>query len=272
MSNAYAQIYAHNAGVAANVAWTLPPSISPNSMPDGLGYKLLQRAGALAGLADTTFEHLFKAFCDEQFRAGWVWKPAGGGFASGALLDGTKLTGECQHFALNLLTLARAPQPYGMGLVNVEKVNYPGANDQGFVAVHNGTHMTLKSNVLPLPDQPGDRLYFWENHKVIKWNNQYWDPCYRTEPYNAVADMARYELTGEHVRTDKTGVWDSADLESYNKGCTAEKATYKGRFFFFRRQSASEAQETGCSLEGPISETELEIMRRKAQGISMGAK
>ena len=272
MADPYLAIYNHNGyGSTSIVNYTLPDSLFGKPTEDVPGTGIMKVCSDLAGDAPMTFDHLFEAFKDHRVRGGWTWQPAAGGWNAYGLLDGSKKTGECKHFAQALWFLARCPAPYGLGLRNDEvgqSKSYKGANGEGFVSNHPGVFLGLSSNVRPVPGGAAAQLYYWVDHKTVKYNDRFWDPCYMAL-YDNESDMAAYELTGEYARTDKDEAWDSGDMKTLHlqtEGKTAEKATRNGRFFYFRRMSVAE-QVGARALEGPISETLLETRRMSSAGL-----
>lgn len=149
-----------------------------------------------------------------QFLAGraWTWNPAvpGASYTAGArLLDGAVNAGECGYPAYALAYLINAPPPYGFGVGGAAVVTYNGQHNQGFISNH--------ANALPGP-QPnitrpqGGTLpayYYWDNHKVVQFQNQYYDPNYRAVYVNPAAMAAAdLQLVRQGVRL--------RDLENYN--------------------------------------------------------
>lgn len=272
MADPYLAIYNHNGyGDLSIVNYTLPDTLKGQAAEDVPGTRILGIAQGLAGGAPVTFEHLFDAFKDHVVRGSWSWTPAAGGWNCHGLLDDTKKSGECKHFAQALWFLARCPAPYGLGLRNDQvdqSKSYKGENGEGFVSSHPGVVLGLSSNVRPVAGGAPTPLYYWIDHKTVKYNDRYWDPCYMLV-YDRESDMAAYQLTGSYARTDVDALWDTTDMKTLNlqtEGKTAEKATRNNRFFYFRRMSAAE-QLGGRSLEGPISETELETRRMASVGL-----
>lgn len=265
MANPYRRIWDHNGADLSKAMLTLPDDLLQN-LEDAPGRQIMARCSAIAAGRAMTFPDLFAAFTEVQFTQHWAWRPNAGGWDHYGLLDGTKVAGECQHFARNLLFLARAPAPYGLGLgagaVSVGQ-SYKGSSNNGFVAVHNGIFLGLRSNVAPAPNYAGPPLYVWENHKTVQWNGRFWDPCYVTS-YAPESAMAAYQSTNVTVRTDADGLWNPVDPTTASKfleGKTAEKATRNGRIYYFRRVAATENRGAHIAYEGPIDETRLEIMR-----------
>lgn len=267
MANPYKRIWDANPSIDSI---KLPEDMLEAPIEDCTGRQILVRAFALAG-GVPTFPHLFAAFTEVQFTRNWVWNPSsGGGSNPYGLLDGTKLSGECLHFAKNLWFLARAPAPYGLGLARdvVTTSKYEGATGNGFVAAHNGTFLTLRPNIVAAQGYQGTPLYSWGDHKTVRWNNLFWDPCYVTT-YAAEANMAVYQGTNVTVRTDDDGLLPTGPtgLTLLNQGKAAEKATLNGRIFYFRQVGTHEGRGAHIRYEGPISETKLELIRSAARGI-----
>lgn len=274
MAEPYLAIYNENGyGDINKQLYTLPPALQNKPAQDVAGVQILAVARRIAG-GDPTFDHLFEAFKDNLVRGAWQWNPAGGGWNSWGLLDGTKLAGECKHFAQNLWFLARCPAPYGLGLRRDQidhSKTYAGATGEGFISNHNGTFLGLRSNVRAAAGYGGTPLYYWADHKTVKYNDRFWDPCYMVT-YDAEADMAAYQLTNVYARTDVDGLWDQGNMQTLGlqaEGKTAEKATRNNRYYYFRRMAAVE-QVAGRAFEGPITETDLEVRRMRGQGLRVG--
>ncbi len=116
-------------------------------------------------------------------QSGWQWAPgiAGNSLRRGAeLLDGTANQGECGYVANALAYLINAPAPYGFGVGGAEVFRYTGSKHKGFISPLANALPGLQPNInLPV----GGTLngyYFWDNHKVVKFNGRYYDPCYNT--------------------------------------------------------------------------------------------
>lgn len=273
MANPYSRIWHHNGQDINKNIYTLPDDMINPPFEDCPGRRIIARTAAIAGIANMTFAHLFAAYTEVQFTQNWTWQPAAGGWDSVGALDGTKVIGECMHFARNLWFLARAPAPWGLGLGRdqISTSTYKGATQEGFVSQHGGVFLHLASNVVAAPGYAGPALYYWVDHKTVLYNAQYWDPCY-VATYAAEANMALYQLTGKYARTDADEAWDPANMGTLNlqtSGKTAEKATRNGRYFYFRRVGAMEGKGPHIALEGPIDETRLELMRMAARGINL---
>ncbi len=195
--------------------------------PDSPGQKILALAVQRSGNFDaTTVADLYQAFLDTPLRTAWEWRPAGSGYSANryGVLDGTKLFGECKHFAYALWTLARAPKPFGLGLPHsqVKLEVYTGALGHGFVSPHGRRYLRLSKNVKRPPGNT-DRLYYWENHKTVSFNNVYYDICYETT-YVAEAAMALYTLTNVYAPPGPTQMVAEMAVRISN-----------GRNFWFKR-------------------------------------
>lgn len=145
---------------------------------------------------------------------GWRWEPAvaGASYNAGArLLDGTVTQGECGYPAFALAYIIQAPPPYGfgMGVGSAAVVTYSGAHNNGFISNH--------ANALPGPQPNITRpaggalagFYYWDNHKVVQYGGQFYDPNYNAI-YAAPAGMAVASLqtVRQQVRL--------RDMENYN--------------------------------------------------------
>lgn len=269
MANPYQRIWENNQDV--NTQLKLPQDMLGADPEDSPGRRILVRAFALASPNMPTFQHLYTAFIEQQFQQNWTWNPsASSGSNAYGLLDGTKLSGECLHFAKNLWFLARAPAPYGLGISHndVSTYKYEGATGNGFVSEHNGTFMGLRPNVTPTLGYLGAPLYSWGDHKTVRWNAQLWDPCYKKIYANAAA-MALYEGTNVTVRTDADSLLPMGmeAMTIINQGKSAEKTTRNARYYYFRRVALTEGRGAHIHYEGPIDETKLELMRMSSRGL-----
>jgi hypothetical protein len=266
MANPYKAIWDHNGNDKDR--FTLPDNLQQEDCP---GLRIMARATQIAAGNAVTFRNLFDAFMEQQFRVNWVWQPNAGGSNNHGLLDGSKLSGECLHFARNLWFLSRVPAPWGLGLDRdqIRTSEYKGATNNGFASRHPGVFLQLRANVAGLPGYAGPALYVWENHKTVLYQGTYYDACYGVT-YNNEADMAAYQGTDRTVRTDMAGLYDVAKDPGWqirNGGKTAEKFTSNGRIFYFRVPGLTENLGAGVKYQGPIDETRLELMRQNAQGL-----
>lgn len=142
----------------------------------------------------------------------WVWDPAvpGNSFLAGArLLDGTVTRGECGFPANALAYMINAPQPYGFGVGGAVVVTYSGANGQGFIANHANALPGPQPNITRPQGGPLPGYYYWDNHKVVQFGGQYYDPNYNAV-YAMPAGMAvtSLQLVRQNVRL--------RDLNDYN--------------------------------------------------------
>lgn len=142
-------------------------------------------------------QQLFQAFVTYIHHPGngYTWNGRAPGGSGYKLLDGDVKSSECATFANGFMMLAWAPQPYGLGLSKAELglEGYSGRARQGFVSAHPmGGVMGLQANVA------GQQLYFWENHKVIKYQNRFYDVMYNTT-YAQKEDMAHFHVLPNEV-------------------------------------------------------------------------
>jgi hypothetical protein len=240
MANQYELIASANVSNPNAENLVLPPGIgSPDASSPG------QKILTLAGGPGTTFQNLYQAFLNSPERVGWQWIPSGqgSGWNRSGILDGTKLTGECKHFAMALWMLARAPQPFGLGLPHSEVKDcvYKGDTGNGFVSEHHHRYLKLSKNVKrPLGNQ--DRLYYWENHKTVFYQSLYYDICYMTT-YTQEADMASYMLTGRYAKLQQP---EMAEL--------AVRVRDGHRFWFRRIQPGDHIENPRRNWIGPLEE------------------
>lgn len=250
MSNQYEKISISNP-THETENFKLPEDIG-NPDPSSPGQQILNLAISYTGSLDATrVEHLYRAFLETPLRLHWEWRPSGEGYSANryGVLDGSKKFGECKHFALALWGLARAPKPFGLGLTHsqVQWVNYPGALGNGFVSNHDHRFLELSKNV-KRPDGNLDRLYYWENHKTVRYNSVYYDVCYGTT-YDNQSNMELYVLTGIYAPEGPTKM-------------LAEKArrVADGRYFWFKRlQPSDNVTNPHRAWLGPIDETTFEV-------------
>ena len=255
MANQYELIANANVGNPAAENLVLPPGIgSPDASSPG------QKILTLAGGPDATFRELYDAFLVTPERVGWEWRPTGQGHSANrfGIADGSKLFGECMHFAYALWMLARAPKPFGLGLPHsqVQVSTYTGETGQGFVSQHAHRYLKLSKNVKRPPGNQ-DRLYYWENHKTVRFQSLYYDVCYQTI-YTQESDMASYMLTGRYAQLPPPGLAEMA------------KRIPDGRFFWFRRIVASDhVTNPRRSWLGPIDETTFETQHKGPSAIKI---
>jgi hypothetical protein len=242
----------------------LPPSIgAPDA--DSPGQKILTAAVTKAGgRSSVTFQHVWEEFRTNDLRTGWEWRPSGSGHSANlyGILDGTKLFGECRHFANALCLLVRAPWPFGLGLPHSEThVDlYEGdINAKGFISPHDGTFLRLTKNIAPSPAN-NDDLYLWENHKTVFYQEVYYDVCYRTT-YTSRRFMASYQLPGVEI---------TVPAASPTNTFYAEKARRTdGRYSWFKRITPSDNIATpGRAYVGPIDETSFERLHAAAKNVT----
>lgn len=110
------------------------------------------------------------------------WDGGGRGGDGYSYLDGLLTSGECAMFARSLLTLARAPKPYGLGLAGVDFLSYSGQYKEGFVSNHPAMGVMGL-----LPNVAGQNLYMWDSHKVVRYGGVLYDVMYRTTYANKEA-------------------------------------------------------------------------------------
>jgi hypothetical protein len=238
MATQYELIYNENSSNLTAEHLKLPAAIgSPDaSLP---GQKIL----TLAGGPGATFRELYDAFLVTPERVGWEWRPSGSGYSANryGILDGTKLFGECLHFAYALWMLARAPKPFGLGLPHsqVQVSSYKGATGQGFVSQHGHRYLKLSKNVKRPPGNL-DRLYYWENHKTVFYQNLFYDICYMTT-YSQESDMAAYMLTGDYAK-----------LELPELAEQASRVPDQSKFWFRRIQPSDHITNPRRSWIGPL--------------------
>jgi len=133
-----------------------------------------------------SFDDLFNAYTAYGRNHGWTWDPGIPGAKKGPLLDGNLSAGECAIFAANLLLMAQLPPPFGLGMplaASPEYWPFYGKHKVGFISDHNQPNIisALQANVsLPAQLQHPTSYYLWENHKVLIWNDQIYDPSYGT--------------------------------------------------------------------------------------------
>lgn len=193
----------------------------------------------------------------------WEWRPAGSGYSANrfGVLDGSKLFGECKHFAFALWLLARAPKPFGIGLPHpqITLEIYKGESGNGFVSNHDRPCLQLSKNV-KIPPGNIDRLYYWENHKAVLFNSVYFDVCYETT-YANEQNMAVYTLTGGYA----CNIPD-------RPGFVAEKARRNadGRYFWFKRLEPSDnVSNPDRTWLGPIDQTTFDVKYSSAKKLNV---
>lgn len=158
----------------------------------------------------------------------WTWdgKIAGEQIQNGiCVLDQTEDRGECAYIANALMILLTAQAPYGLGLGAgipkgafpagpIQRVNYTGQYNKGFISTNQNAPFHLVSNVYAMNGQR-QAYYLWDDHKVVEYdhglpavnggNPVYYDPNFATTQggpgyYNALDEMAHYQLQTEIYR------------------------------------------------------------------------
>jgi len=143
------------------------------------------------------FQQLFDAYV-RYIRTpgnGLTWNGSARGGSGYVMLDNDLTTGECAMFVTAFSILCWAPAPYGLGLPkgDFELPSYTGRDKKGFVSRHPTVGIVgLRPNVR------GQELYVWDNHKVVKYQNRYWDVMYNTS-YGSMDEMALYHLMPDEV-------------------------------------------------------------------------
>jgi hypothetical protein len=166
------------------------PAVRSTTSP---GYRIMQRA-ATDRIALPRDMARFVAIFHEIMSPLFTWNPAQGGNNGRAVLDGTRTSGECQYLAAALHVLLISPTPYGFGIAadTVRVVTYN--TDNGFIAHHVGMHYGLAAKVIDPTNESRLELYRWGDHKVVEYDNRFWDVCYDSV-YDALDDMAYYSFT-----------------------------------------------------------------------------
>jgi len=146
------------------------------------------------------FQQLFDSFVAfiSQQQNGYKWDGTVRRGEAEPILDGELKQTECGAFAGALVALAQAPPPFGLGLPksDVTKEPYYGRDKGGFVSLHPaGGILGLHPNVNAMGGHAlgGEGLYFWDSHKVVKYQNRFYDVMYDTT-YPRLEDMALYHV------------------------------------------------------------------------------
>jgi hypothetical protein len=131
----------------------------------------------------------------------WTWNPAvaaAGDLAACELLQGTKPAGECAAPAKALELLLKTANPYGLAQAAAlfSTVTYTGAATHGFISNHPlGGVLNLPPNIYTPATGNRAAFYLWANHRVVLYNNEYFDPSYNTSYLNLPA-MAQAQIAG----------------------------------------------------------------------------
>jgi hypothetical protein len=263
MANQYERIKNHNPDFRVENLG-LPADIGA---PDALapGQIILAAAALRAANGVPTFLNLYQEFLETKLRAEWEWRPSGSGYSAnyGGILDGTKKFGECLHFAYALCFLARAPQPFGLGMTHSEVKTdvYKGEYGEGFVSNHDQIYLQLRKNVARFGTNAED-LYYWADHKTVLYGSVYYDICYGTT-YADRSLMAVYMLTGRTAE-EKNG---ANQLVLYAE---LAKSVAANRFFWFKRVNDTDGPvPLGCNYIAPIDETTFEKARLALKGMTV---
>ena len=194
------------------------------------------------------FQQLFAAFVTYIHHPGngYSWNGHVPGGSAYKLLDGDIKSSECATFANAFMMLAWAPQPYGLGLPKAQLTleSYSGRATLGFVSDHPvGGVLGLQANVT------GQHLYFWANHKVVKYQNRFYDVMYNTS-YGQKEDMAIYQVMPNEVALTPPAVAQPATFYPVEPTMRAA-ATHPGtQGSWFREQPAG--QYAGPSVSMPF--------------------
>lgn len=250
MPEPYRRIWENNGSNPNTPTFVLPDDLQSGN-DTCAGFNILAAATMFKRMGQPRFRNLFKHYIEYGRDNRWRWNGVGGGWDRFGLLDGRRTTGECKLFVANLWLLARAPYPYGLGIRVADLrdvIQYEGGGGHGFVAEHNGTFFGLDANVSNAPGYRGVPLYLWANHKVLFYENLYWDACYGKR-YENLQDMARYELTGRVFRLRNDTLANCTQT-----GDTVEEASHRGRIYYFRQHAREEEQHTRTRYVGPLTQ------------------
>jgi hypothetical protein len=188
------------------------------------------------------FAQLMRAYI-KTFGGTYRWNPGKGAPRSGDVLDGTASEGECRIFAMDLMAIACAPRPYGLGLdpFSLNLVRYAGAGNQGFISSHpRAGVLGLLPNVSRFDSSadglgPQSALYSWADHKVVQYQGKFWDPSYGTT-YTRIQEMAQFEVV--------------ACVQA--AGHMFDKTSRAGRIWYFRYATPRDHLPPHQSYIGPI--------------------
>ncbi len=141
------------------------------------------------------FAQLFEAF-RARLLTTWRWLPeSAASHERGAVLDGAVNAGDAASLAAELVLLATAPAPFGLGLSPsaCRVVPYRGEAQQGFVAEHSQAGVLgLRSDVLGRDGRPTD-LRRWRCHSLVAADGRFYDPAYG-HVYAQLGEAADYSL------------------------------------------------------------------------------
>jgi hypothetical protein len=131
----------------------------------------------------------------------WTWNPSIGASSIQAaceLLQGARPAGQCAVPAKAMELLLTTANPYGLMLAAgfFSTVSYSGATGNGFISAHPpGGVLNLLPNIYTPATGNAAAFYLWDNHQVVLYNNEYFDPSYDTSypnlPAMAQAQIAR---------------------------------------------------------------------------------
>ncbi|MBP0001239.1 MAG: hypothetical protein J7641_19985 [Cyanobacteria bacterium SID2] len=143
---------------------------------------------------------------------GWQWVPNSGNKADGRrALEGSNVRnqGQCAVLAGALYALLICPHPFGCGQV-------PGLNDEvdsynngglGFISAH------PLAGIFGLPARVYNThgvlqgRYLWDNHYVVAYQGNWYDPSYNLVYNNAISDMAAEDLTTGETQEASGDSW-----------------------------------------------------------------
>ncbi|WP_144053801.1 hypothetical protein [Baaleninema simplex] len=149
----------------------------------------------------------------QRFQAdGWQWVPNSGAKADGRqALEGRNVRnqGQCAVLAGALYALLICPHPFGCGQV-------PGLNDRvdsynngglGFISAHPLAGIfSLPAHVYNTHGVLQGR-YLWDNHYVVAYQGDWYDPSYNLVYNNAISDMAAEDLTTGETQEASGDSW-----------------------------------------------------------------
>ncbi|SMF11650.1 hypothetical protein SAMN06265365_105273 [Tistlia consotensis] len=244
-----ANLGAVNIGLAVQALW-----------PNTLGGTIMQRSRGQAQYVhhgNYVYDDEVVGYLYSVLRAnGWKWAPSVEGANGGAVLDFEQDAGECRYVSAALELLFYAPAPYGFQLPqgNVQTVQYNGANEAGFMAVHDPARaFGLGYNVISTTSRnllPG--YYLWANHWVTHWAGDYYDANYN-RIYAALPAMAAIQMASVTPKSRDDGsyliVVDTVDL-SHTANAALDGLYVKTQGNDYARQVIDRARQQNSTTYG----------------------
>lgn len=255
----------------------------PNKMADYAtsnlnGVKIMKalrkRVPTVDGLSERDkLTELYTTFTAEARALGWTWAPGNG--SSYGLIDNQTMSSQCKSIAGGMFYLAVAPPPFGLGMPwdkswanGVWEYRHKPKN--GFVSEHPADGvLNLTSNVYTADhtraseDIHGKRLFYWDNHWVVRYKELIYDPSYGKE-YDEPEDMELLSVVAlEVLAWDKT--FDSL-LQDDAYGVGVMKLKSKADREYYIRLTPTSLRASEKDLQGPFTRKQRDWLQEQFKG------